>query len=199
MAYAIHNTKKLYFGTYPYKISLSFKPAIGFNNFTNKRNLIKSWVEKHYGIKHNDKWKKNWCIRLTESYYSFNFYARTKDDADKIIKKFSNDISGYERPENEEHLNILLQEEKIIIKDYLYHNLYRYRFQCKNRNKEDWSEIYEWISEYGKNAGWTNDDWDFTWSSGSLYIRDVNQLLIVRLALNHKINYLEKVVLKSEI
>lgn len=203
MAYKLVNTKKLFFSQYPYKVTLNF---IGIP--TNKRharfsetmNDIWVWIKKTYNKTRYETWKKDWDIRVSESYNIVHIYFRNYIHIEQFMARFNEYIEIYERPENNEQLELLKNEDKIIIRDSLYYNMFRWRVQCKIKNFHDCDEISEWLNEYGENAGWDSyKDWVFTSSSGSIYLKDEKQILLLRLGIGNKMKFVEKVILKSEL
>lgn len=205
MPYNLLNTKKLYYGIYPYKLTLSFhtlrnKSKAGEPLFLKKRDEVWQYFLTKYGYKRLDKWKKNWEFRISESYWTIYVYLKNFRDVEELMARYSEFIHEYERPESPEQLAALQNEAKIVIKDTLYFNTFRWRLGCKVKTLQDCDEISDWLNEYGDNAGWKSyEDWVFTSSSGSIYLKDEKQIMLLRLLLGPKVKFVEKVVLKNEI
>jgi len=184
------NIKKLFFSKYPYKLVLNF----GYGNLSKKSN-IKKWIKKY-----------KQCKVSNSHMPKIKLYFLNESDAIETKQQYNDYVTEYHRPQSENHLKHLIdglsmaKKQKTIILDKLYYNTYRYRFDCKIRNDKDINEIYEWLTEYSKSVDWhSGKDWDFTISNKSLYFKDEQYLFVVQVALSHKIRYLEKVLLKSEI
>lgn len=206
MSYKLLATKKLYYGTYPYKITLSFwnakdkRGSRSRNAVVDLQSQVWDFFTRKYTFRRVDTWKKDWLFRISESYYKDCVYFKNHNDVEEFMATFNEYIESYERPESAEQLAALENEAKIVIKEQLYFNTFRWRLSCKIKTMADSDEIHDWLVDYGQNAGWKSyEDWVFTSSSGSIYLRDEKQIMLLRLLLGPKVKFVEKVLLKSEV
>lgn len=198
MAYTQKDTTRLYWSKYAFKVIVKVDPysITGSKKF----NTLYRQICIQYGKSPYTVWQATDQFRIQRNHLTTSLYFENRNDAEGFITKHPRLIVEYERPATKEQETALWSEARVILRDQLFYNQFRYKAYLSVKTKHDQEMVMDWIDDYGHNSGWnTGEHYIFTPSSGLLYINDPDMILQLRLGLGGMFKNLDKVLLKNEL
>ncbi len=199
-------TKSLYYGAYPYRLQFyssaecTEQGAIYWDikALTQVRSDLQIWKD----------WLSKFAHRTYESvfrgtriyYANLNVYMREKSQVDETINKFDSSIISLIEPMNSKHLDQLLNDHSIVLKDSLFYKKYRYSITFNHRSYDDPNDV---IGKWVENSFVDSADDRFLYRQGGwnpiLYLSDENDVIMAKICHEGRIKKIVKVALMDEV
>lgn len=217
-----NKTNKLYYKSYPYKISTEVpggiwikhygiknvlnenfrlpKSFINDRNYTNaENNLVKEYASKLELILQHQ------CITRVES-STTNLFLKDKNAFDFAVKELQKFITATWEPNSEHERDLLLDNKKIIIVNQYPHKIYSHKVIFKNMPEEKRRELYVWFNKYSETIfklskstkAYLSDKRKWM-QNPFVLVSDVKMLTMLSLMNNEYIKNIEQYVLRSHI
>jgi len=126
-------------------------------------------------------------------------YFETVEHIISFVKEFEKKIKTVWLPLNQAHIDESTNDEKVIIRQKLFFNKYRYRviFNYMSYRREIRSDIIDWYNDL-----WATDEEVLFRSinmNPSMYFKSEDDLIMVKLAWSDNIEKIERIILKREL
>jgi len=182
-------TSKLFYGKYPYKITLartriSNDPDFNIGWTVHAANVflkLENIVHRLYTqIRGND---------ADVSVVTSNLFLSNQHDFDRCVAMWKPYVQSITSPYNEDHIDVLKNKTEIIIRDRLIYRKYRYIITFKRKYKEDISDLTEWVCNTFAtspssvaDAKWVVSGWN-----PKLYLKNDTDFVITKLTHSDRI------------
>lgn len=208
----LQKTRKLYYGKWAYKISLTIPEGCtilrrsngelsfyrrGFRN----DNDIDAFIEKMSLI-------PNKIFKTRKEYRSFTFFCDNQNDYESIKTHLSYWIYEAHEPENVETLDFLIKNgvKKIICKNYP-HEKFRFKIKInKHMSSELRHKFLDWCLNFKDQINfpnftkdWLKDHYGWSYSDPYFYVENEKLLTMIRLYLGTNCKKTEEFVLEKNI
>lgn len=200
-----HNTNRLFYNKYPYKIVISLNKQCLYRRY----NLKIPKILYDNGIHIQDSVLKNiddYNIRYRLESNHLSVFLTDKQVFDRLTKELSKSILEVWEPQTQDQLELLLTRKKIILVDKLPHRCYKHKLYLKKIPLENKRYIFSWLKTFPKNnfkISKTTERYllgNVYWTSNPfILVKDDQLLTLVCLKLNDFIDKREEYVLKSSI
>lgn len=220
----VHNTSKLYYKKYPYKVETRVKGshfirsgadyAIDMCNQRLADN--KSYNYKFRDLNNNDilnlvefiKSSKKFVeqgIKTRSEWGTFIFYLEDEKTFNKVVKKVNPWIRSVSKPASKEDLEKLLDNKKITLCNKLPLKKYHYKiFLNRKMPVHRREKFFEWTQNYGDSIRFSGVS--KRWMHGVgwcydpyMYVEDSKLLLMVKMSLGENIIKTEEFVLRNTV
>ena len=187
-----HNyTSKLFFGYYPYKISLARSGEITEPDYHVGWNVHNASVFLNTnGIKHRTynqvthSGKRQKLVTVNSS-----LFLATKSDFDRCVVMWQQYIQSVTAPFKDEHVDVLKDNTEIIVRSSLLYKRFRYVVIFKRHWNEDISDLVNWVTDSfvtipsaHATAKWHENGWQ-----PRLYLANDSDLLLTKLTYGERI------------
>jgi hypothetical protein len=182
-------TSKLFYKKYPFKILIV-------------RTYCKTDPDYHTGWTVQN--AKNWLGEQTINHRMYNqvisknkkkgikiirssIFVKSRAEFEKCIDKWKADVFAVTSPYKDEHIQFLTENTEVSIRQKLVYKKFRYIITIKKHWREDIQDFEDWI-----NANFTRDNAKYVTNGWwpRLYLRDENDLVLLKLAYDEKISKL---------
>lgn len=207
--YKIFHTNKLFCNKYPYRVVVS-RLVIDQNNDIDGWSLsdCKEWFKSkkitdfkiynkirvmHKGTAIICAFFNKKTIQRSKLLLSASVFLKTKSDFNAFVKKYESDVNNVTIPISNAHVSILENDKSIVSRKSLFYKKYRYVIKFKyhyvfNRfNNFDDSEndfVNDWLKA---NFIDLDKDCKLTTFGKTLYLNDIDDLMLIKLSLGDEI------------
>lgn len=192
-------TSKLFYGKYPFSVTVDHKLLRNGGCETNRHirhfKVYKAleWLCQELGV-------TDYRTRVSSD--TTQIYLACEQNALAIIESAHKSILRFHAPRNPQERKILEDDTRLIIRDNLFWNHFRYRIVYRSMRKANTLEVEEFFADFLNFMGETErlQRFSFNYSDPiKVYIADEKDLLLVKIAHNDIILRIEKVILRNEI
>lgn len=203
---------KIFWNEYPYKV-LVFedlarpKEASWGGNSPRDKLIYEEWLKHraarrafYYArMRHCPKEMSTWRS-MNNGGHTFSFFFKEAEHAKHFITRNRKHITKVFRPETEAQIDALAQDRKLVLKERLFWNKYRYCVEFKEQfNKDEAAKLDVRVAELFHNK---KNAKRYLYSSGRrarLYLKNENDIFLVKLALYEYFRCQTEALLKKDI
>jgi hypothetical protein len=205
ITYKIQFSEKLYYKKFSYKIFLKF-PGLFTSRKENEHlnQLLKKYNEEEYSKRHGIPHRTD-IVYATIDCLRLQVYTNNQELVKEILDEFEEYIILLGKPLNNKHNDVLKTQDKNIIRKQLFFKKYRYMVSFDRyamfRSGDGIQKTREDIKEYFV-SNKRIDEVDYRFKENRepvLYIRDANDLMMIKLIFAEYISRTETIILHTEI
>jgi hypothetical protein len=200
-----HHTSKLFYGIYPFKISLALSCKNGelgsHQGWTirNCQNHLSANTIEHrmYNtVRYKGKYSNPNAMVIMNS----SLFLKNRSDFDACVKLWKDNIEAVTSPYDDSCIDLLKDRTELVVRNRLLYKHYRYAVSFKRAYKEPIDDLHNWINDsfFADNncdaVKWHPNSWN-----PRLYIKDEADLVLTKLTWGEKIHQITVVCLLSEI
>jgi len=206
-------TKKLFYGRWPYKVSTRIQGAayIRYRGFDNLHNLVKA-KDAITGILATD--MERYLDRLAPyvndiqlriEHYTVNMFCENRTMYDRLCRDFEPWLESITEPASDDDLAVLLNRKKIILCNELPEGQYQYRVSFKTMPPDTKNTLGTWASNNCpdrigiSNTNKEQFDRHWPWANIWLYVKDSPTLTMLALVSQGYISKVEEYIPRSSI